>query len=202
MADESGKVGIGTTSPSSTLHVYKSLYPEIMLADNNGNFVIDLAQNNGEYATWAKPGDVVFKKHGISHNINFFMNNNNNDGNSYIKFGDAYNGAVLSVFNNAKVAVNGKLTAKEIEVKPNVWADDVFNHDYKLMSLSELEKFIQVNHHLPLVPNEVEIKEKGLNVGEMNAILLRKIEELTKYVIEQEKEMQGFKRELEAIKSK
>lgn len=199
MADESGKVGIGTTSPSSTLHVYQSLNPEIMLADKNGNFVIDLAQNNGEYATWAKPGDVVFKKHGISHNINFFMNNNNNDGNSYIKFGDDYNAAVLSVFNNAKVVINGKLTAKEIEVKQDVWADDVFGHEYKLMSLAELDNYIQTSHHLPLVPTEADVKQNGINLAEMNAIFLRKIGELTKYVIEQEKEMNDLKAQIKSI---
>jgi len=93
---------------------------------------------------------------------------------------------------------NGLLTAREIEVTlagDFGWPDYVFNENYKLQKLSELEKFIKLNKHLPDVPSEVEIKEKGINLGDMSAILLKKVEELTLYVIELEKKLDKFEHE-------
>jgi hypothetical protein len=64
------------------------------------------------------------------------------------------------------------------------WSDYVFNDDYKLRSLSSLESFIKQNKHLPEVPSAKEVEEKGISVGDNQALLLKKIEELTLYVIE------------------
>jgi hypothetical protein len=85
-----------------------------------------------------------------------------------------------------KLAVNGPIRAKEIKVETG-WSDFVFEEDYALPSLSELELFIKSNKHLPDIPSASEVEANGINVGEMNAKLLQKIEELTLYVIEQEK---------------
>ena len=77
---------------------------------------------------------------------------------------------------------NGLLTAREIEVTlagDFGWPDYVFNENYKLQKISDLERYIKTNKHLPDVPSEAEIKEKGINLGDMSAILLKKIEELT-----------------------
>ena len=86
-----------------------------------------------------------------------------------------------------KLAVEGKIGAREIEVKQGSWADFVFYEDYELKNLSEVESFINENKHLPDVPSEQEVKEKGINLGQMDAILLQKIEELTLYLIGQNK---------------
>lgn len=87
-----------------------------------------------------------------------------------------------------KLAVEGKIGAREVVVTlSNPWPDYVFAPSFKLPSLLEVEHFIKVNSHLPGVPSANEIKQDGLPVGEMNAILLKKIEELTLYVIELEK---------------
>ena len=67
------------------------------------------------------------------------------------------------------------------------WADFVFEDDYSLMSLNELDNYIKVNKHLPEIPTTQEVEENGISVGEMNAKLLQKIEELTLYVIELQK---------------
>ena len=66
----------------------------------------------------------------------------------------------------------------------NGWADYVFNDDYKLASLKEVEEFINKNKHLPEVPSENEVLENGIELQEMNILLLKKIEELTLYIIE------------------
>jgi len=92
------------------------------------------------------------------------------------------------------LAVKGSVIAEEIFVKLYAdWPDYVFGQEYNMRSLSEVEKFIKKNKHLPDVPSESEVEEKGINLGEMDAILLRKIEELTLCTIEQQKliEKQG-----------
>jgi hypothetical protein len=87
--------------------------------------------------------------------------------------------------------VNGKLVAKEIFVTTANWADDVFRPGYRLMPLPEVAAYIKTNGHLPDVPTEAEILAKGQNLAEVNAILLRKIEELTLHMIEAESRAKG-----------
>ncbi|MCX6199922.1 MAG: hypothetical protein NTY88_12000 [Bacteroidetes bacterium] len=100
---------------------------------------------------------------------------------------------------NAQLFVDGKIVAKYVVVTESNWADHVFNRDYALRSLPELENYIAQNHHLPEVPSECEVEEKGVNVGEMNATLLKKIEELTLYVLAQQKQMDKMKEQLNVL---
>lgn len=72
----------------------------------------------------------------------------------------------------------------------------MFEDNYHLASLKNLEDFIKDNKHLPEIPSGKEVIEKGINVGEMNALLLKKIEELTLYLIGQHKEIEKQKSEL------
>jgi hypothetical protein len=93
-----------------------------------------------------------------------------------------------------KLAVGGKMICEEVVVKLQVnWVDYVFEKDYELPSLLELEKFIRKNKHLPGVPTSDDVKKEGVRIGEMNVILLRKIEELTLYAIELKKEVDALK---------
>ncbi|MCC5916535.1 MAG: hypothetical protein JJU02_04325 [Cryomorphaceae bacterium] len=75
----------------------------------------------------------------------------------------------------------------------NGWADFVFEDDYQLMTIEELEAYITEHKHLPNVPFEAEVAEDGMDLAEMNAILLRQIEELTLRVIEMQKELNNIK---------
>jgi hypothetical protein len=95
-----------------------------------------------------------------------------------------------------KLAVEGKIGAREVEIKTGAWADFVFADDYKLPSLTEVEQHIKEKHHLPAIPSEEEVKEKGIALGEMNAKLLQKIEELTLYVIDQQKRIEKLETQL------
>ncbi|WP_214228807.1 hypothetical protein [Pedobacter sp. B4-66] len=88
---------------------------------------------------------------------------------------------------NAKLAVNGNIRAKEIKVETANWPDYVFAKDYQLPSLQETEQHIKEKGHLPGIPSAEEVKANGVDLGEMNAKLLKKIEELTLHQIEQEK---------------
>lgn len=85
-----------------------------------------------------------------------------------------------------KLDVNGTIRATEVKVEAG-WADFVFHKDYKLPTLQEVENHINEHKHLPDIPSEAEVKENGVSLGEMQAKLLQKIEELTLYVIKQDK---------------
>ncbi len=126
-----------------------------------------------------------------------FMNNGkilfNNTGAIGIGMG------TTAIPSGAKLAVAGKVVCKEVEVTLTGFPDFVFHKDYNLMPLSEVEAFISVNKHLPGVPSEKEIVANGLNLGQMDALLMQKIEELTLYLIDLKKENESLKAKLEAI---
>lgn len=89
-----------------------------------------------------------------------------------------------------KLEVNGIIRAKGVKMEASGWADFVFNKDYRLPSLSEVESHIQENKHLPGIPSEQEVLKEGIDLADMQAKLLQKIEELTLYAIEQNKRLQ------------
>lgn len=101
----------------------------------------------------------------------------------------------------SKLEVAGTIRAKEVKIEATGWADFVFSKDYDLPKLSEVEKHINDKQHLPGIPSEKEVLENGVNVVDMQARLLQKVEELTLYVIEQNKEIQVLKEENKAIRS-
>lgn len=95
-----------------------------------------------------------------------------------------------------KLAVNGKIKASEMEITTGPCSDFVFEPDYNLMDLNTLEEYVTNNKHLPKVPSAKEFAENGYSVGEMDDMLLRKIEELTLYIIKQQKEIAELKSKL------
>ena len=89
-----------------------------------------------------------------------------------------------------KFAVNGDAIFTKVKVKAfNTWPDYVFEPNFKLRSLAELEFFIKQNKHLPEVPSAAEVEQNGLDLGNSQAVLLKKIEELTLYMIEMNKKI-------------
>jgi hypothetical protein len=86
-----------------------------------------------------------------------------------------------------KLAVNGKIRTQEIKVENTNWPDYVFNKSYLLPTLQQTEKHIKEKGHLPGIPSAKEVKANGIALGEMNAKLLFKIEELTLHLIEMNK---------------
>jgi hypothetical protein len=100
-----------------------------------------------------------------------------------------------------KLDVNGTIRAKEVKVETG-WADFVFADDYKLPSLNEVKSHINENQHLPGMPTEAEVKENGVNLGEMQTKLLQKIEELTLYTIQQQEMIDELRNEVNELKRK
>jgi hypothetical protein len=100
---------------------------------------------------------------------------------------------VLSWKENGNVAIQGKVEAKEFRVSATPTADHVFASDYNLRGIHDLEKFITEKSHLPEIPSAKEMTDNGLSLGDFQIKLLQKIEELTLYVISQNKEIENLK---------
>ncbi|WP_185206604.1 cell wall anchor protein [Chryseobacterium sp. C3] len=106
--------------------------------------------------------------------------------------------------NDYRLFVKDGIRTEKIKVDvstTNGWADYVFKNDYKLKTLEEVEKHIAENGHLPNIPSASEIEKNGINLGEMDAKLLEKIEELTLYSIEQNKQIKRLQEENKALRS-
>lgn len=101
-----------------------------------------------------------------------------------------------------RLSVNGNIRTKKLIVTQSGWPDYVFANEYQLMPLNDVKKFIYKNKHLPGIPSEKKIMEDGLDVGNTQALLLKKIEELTLYVIQLKEENQAIKKEIQRIKNK
>lgn len=104
-----------------------------------------------------------------------------------------------------KLSVDGCILAKNVKINtsPNYWPDYVFSPNYKLMSLNELEEYILNNKHLPGIISAAEVKKQGdVDIGEMNLKLLEKIEELTLYIIELQKQVEMQQIEIDELKRK
>lgn len=200
----SDKVGIGTTTPSVDLEVKSSDHTKVLLIGSGDVFpqyalsrINAINKTNRTWvATIGAAGQYVLQD--ATSVINPFIIEANAVANSfYIKAGG--NVGIGTKTPQSKLAVNGKITCKEIEVIATGWPDYVFAKDYDLKPLNEVEAFINENQHLPGVPSEREVLEDGVNLGEMNAILLEKIEELTLYMIDLKKENEEIKNQLKEL---
>jgi hypothetical protein len=131
-----------------------------------------------------------------------------NDAQTYLTINKG-NVGIGTIAPDEKLTVKGKIHTQEVRVDMSgpLVPDYVFAEDYKLKSLSEIENYIKQNKHLPEIPSAGEIEKNGLMLAEMNMNLLKKIEELTLYIIQQEKknsiqtlEIENSKNEIEILK--
>ncbi len=102
---------------------------------------------------------------------------------------------------NEALSVNGNIRAREIKVETSNWPDYVFAKDYALMPLEDLETFVESNNHLPDIPKASQIEIEGLPLGEMNKLLLKKVEELTLYLFQLNKKNKVLMEEIRELKS-
>lgn len=101
------------------------------------------------------------------------------------------------------LAVKGGILAEQVLIKSErSWPDFVFASDYELMPLSELKSYIETNRHLPDVPSESQVNEQGVEVGEMQSVLLKKIEELTLYTIQLQEQVEQLQQKVNELETK
>lgn len=191
--DGNGNIGIGTTSPGvwfgSRTFEFSDGRPVFKLNSTLPTGLATMIFTNNAINTSSHTGEFH-----INHQLNQI------DASKSVLRIDSYPGCdilVLQADGNVgigtaapgsfKLAVEGKIGAREINVLTGPWPDYVFEQNYSLPTLAELEAYIKVNKHLPEVPSASVVEENGVNLGEMNMLLLKKVEELTLYVIEQNK---------------
>jgi hypothetical protein len=199
-------LGIGTTSPQAKLEVVGGN------VSFKGNTLV--GTNLGPAAIISGPaysGAIQIKTNGnVAGNNNRHLRLGMIDNNAVflpvINIGEDQNvgiGTTLATNPNYyKLAVNGKIGAKEVQVEntSTTWADYVFEPDYKLMPLKFVQDFVKANKHLPEIPSAEDVKINGHKLGEMDVLLLKKVEELTLYLIEQNAKIEQLQLELDALK--
>ncbi|WP_214228808.1 hypothetical protein [Pedobacter sp. B4-66] len=126
---------------------------------------------------------------------------NSNGANIAIKALENGNVGIGTATPNAKLAVNGNIRAHEIKVETSGWPDYVFAKDYQLPTLQETEQHIKEKGHLQGIPSATEVKTNGVNLGEMDAKILQKVEELTLYLIEQDKKIKQLQTQNDNLQS-
>jgi hypothetical protein len=180
-----GNVGIGTGTPERKLHV-SGTYDVIQRieATDDGYASIEL-KSNGRLWQWSK------KPSQNSDQLQLYYNNGITWSSPFLTFSTDGNLAIGTADPKGyKLAVAGKAIVEEVTVKlQDSWPDYVFNSDYKLLTLEEIKTYIDKNKHLPEVPSAKEMEANGVQLGEMNMLLLKKIEELTLHVIDQNKKL-------------
>lgn len=191
-----GSVGIGTSSPSTLLDVAKSITePTISvrnLGSNGGASFRMYDQLSGAEWKFKATSTGGFKIRDNAFALDVIQVEANSAAN-VIYINAAGNVGIGTAAPTEKLAVNGNIKCKQVEVSLTGWSDFVFEENYDLMPLAELEAYINTHNHLPDVPSAEEVISNGNNLGEMDAILLQKIEELTLYVIELKKENEALK---------
>ncbi len=187
--------------------------PSIIVTTNMGEAELAVATCDGCFSALAKPQDVVLRSNGQqSGNIIIAARSRDGiifstgDGNSDTKRMEILNngkitiGNVPSTPNAYKLYVEGGILAERLKVavkSSSDWADYVFNSEYKLLPLPELKAYIASHSHLPDIPSASEVVENGLDVAEMDAKLLKKIEELILYVIQLQERIELLEKQVE-----
>ncbi|MCZ8215997.1 MAG: hypothetical protein O9262_07140, partial [Cyclobacteriaceae bacterium] len=163
-----GKLGVNTSQPLSKFHIHTSNWQPSLLALSDSHYGSSMI-----YHFQIESDGLKIKRDNV---VNYLFSTT----------GDF-------------IVYNGSLQSKEVKVSvtPGTGPDYVFEPTYQLPSLAEIESYIKANKHLPEVPSAKEMETNGINLSEMNMLLLKKVEELTLYVIELKKENNEAKKENE-----
>ncbi|MEH6309214.1 hypothetical protein RYH73_26420 [Olivibacter sp. CPCC 100613] len=193
----SGNVGIGTTNPTSKLTIDGNINGWLISSKAT---VTSAGEYNGiklltgypnDTNKWAAVVATAEDLHSNSTGLALYSS-----ASERVRIAGNGNVGIGTTSPQAKLAVNGNILAKEIKVKTDISVPDyVFEPDYKMYSLAEIENYVKEHKHLPEIPSAKKIGEDGLDLGEMNLLLLKKVEELTLHLIELEKRLADVEKE-------
>ncbi len=203
-------LGVGTTSPSSSLDVFHNGTGSALRVGGNATGTsndasIDLYANNANNTPAYARIALGVNTGTIGSETGYLNFSTINSGALTEKMRLTASGNVLigqTSQNNPsyKLDINGTARAKEIIVNSD-GADFVFERDYKLPLLSQVKDYIYQNHHLPEIPSAAEMQKNGMSVGELNTKLLQKVEEMTLYLIEKDKEVKEDRSRIAALEA-
>lgn len=224
-----GNIGIGTTTPSYELHLIGNLYADDIVSPNiyiptknvlNGWGYCYLQYTGHSLVIGSKPSvhahnRLELKPGGsdkgeLHSTLQIYKSPKENTHDCMVQFTSQTGG--VNYINSGKVGIGttnpiemlevaGTIRAREVKIEINAGADYVFEKDYELLPLSQVKGFIKDNKHLPDIPSEKEMQENGLNVNEFQINLLKKVEELTLYIIQQDDKINKLEKELVKLKS-
>lgn len=185
-----GTIGLALVPTSGDALVVRNNPGNLVLCSGGGSSEIRLNYSNG-----GGNGGVLIFDGGNAHNTRLSVNSS---GNFIISPSGGNVGIGTTVDPDAKLAVKGTIHSSEVKVDITgaVAPDYVFESTYQLPTLDELSAYLKANKHLPEVPSACAMEENGVNLGEMNMLLLKKVEELTLYMIEQQKTITEQGREI------
>ncbi|PCJ64323.1 MAG: hypothetical protein COA58_13290 [Bacteroidetes bacterium] len=198
------RIGVGTTTPQAALDLRMPHEEEIILQSVQANTYTGFNFKHSD-------GTENFRIRAYSNYPGGYGNMLGiiapNGGNLWMAVDKAYIGNIdfanCTDCNDYKLFVRKGIRTEKIkvDVSSGVWSDYVFDEDYKLRSLIEVDEFIQNNHHLPDVPSSECVEEEGIDLAKTDALLLSKIEELTLYLIEQQKQNTILVEEIKQLKN-
>jgi hypothetical protein len=217
VAGESGNVGIGTSSPSELLAIGSSTdAPNIRLSrwaflgQESHHLSTVLGSNagvSGDSTVVAESSVDGYRAIRMRYDAGITFHSylgsvtaGDAIGHERVRITPSGNVGIGTTNPTHKLAVNGTIKAKEVIVETTGWSDYVLAKTYKLQSLSEVEAHINDNGHLPGIPSAAQVAEQGVSIGDMQARLLAKIEELTLHQIAQEKELAALRTEVRALR--
>jgi len=185
--DENGNVGVGTASPDSKLHLHED--------GSSGATALKLTNRNSTQ-TYGIAVDAT-----AVDDAKFMIYNFNNTTPNFVIDNGGNIGIGTADPQGYKLAVNGGMIATSVKVKAYAnWPDYVFGKGHELMPLADLKAYVDKNQHLPEIPSAAEVEKNGQDLGEINKILVKKVEELTLYLIEKDKEDKARQKEVDELK--